>query len=125
VGGTLGRCWAELGHLVCFGVRDPSDADAKALVSKIKADGRLASVRDAAKDAEVVVLATPSAANAAAIAAAGDLASKILTDVTNPIGPDLAPAVEPAGVIGLGTGSCTAPTIMTRKTRGAVISSST
>jgi 8-hydroxy-5-deazaflavin:NADPH oxidoreductase len=32
------------------------------------------------------VLATPYAANAAAIAAAGDLAGKILIDVTNPIG---------------------------------------
>ncbi|HXX04210.1 MAG TPA: NAD(P)-binding domain-containing protein, partial [Xanthobacteraceae bacterium] len=35
VGGTLGRRWAELGHSVCFGVRDLADADAKALVGKI------------------------------------------------------------------------------------------
>lgn len=86
VGGTLGRRWAELGHAVCFGVRNIDDADAKALVAKIKGDARLASVRDAAKNADVVVLATPYAANAAAIAAAGDLAGKILLDVTNPIG---------------------------------------
>jgi hypothetical protein len=46
----------------------------------------LASVREAAKDADVVVLATPYAANAAALAAAGDLAGKILIDVTSPIG---------------------------------------
>jgi 8-hydroxy-5-deazaflavin:NADPH oxidoreductase len=88
VGGTLGRRWAELGHSVCFGVRDVGDADAKALVGKIKGDVRLASVRDAAKDAEVVVLATPYAANTAAIAAAGDLSGKILIDVTNPISPN-------------------------------------
>ena len=59
VGGTLGRRWAELGHSVCFGVRDLADANAKALVGKIKGDARLASVGDAAKDAEIVVLATP------------------------------------------------------------------
>jgi 8-hydroxy-5-deazaflavin:NADPH oxidoreductase len=93
VGGTLGRRWAELGHAVCFGVRNLADADAKALVGKIKGEARLASVGDAAKDAEVVVLATPYAANAAAIAAAGDLTGKILIDVTNPIGADFTLAV--------------------------------
>lgn len=93
VGGTLGRRWAELGHAVAFGVRDTADADAKALVAKIKGEARLASVRDAAQDAEVVVLATPYAANAAALAAAGDLAGKILIDVTNPIGANFSLAV--------------------------------
>jgi len=86
VGGTLGRRWAEFGHAVCFGARNVEDADAKALVGKIKGEARLASIGDAAKNAEVVVLATPYAANAAAITAAGDLAGKILIDVTNPIG---------------------------------------
>jgi 8-hydroxy-5-deazaflavin:NADPH oxidoreductase len=93
VGGTLGRRWAELGHSVCFGVRDLSDANAKALVGKIKGEARLASVRDAAQGAEIVVLATPYAANAAAIASAGDLAGKILLDVTNPIGANFSLAV--------------------------------
>jgi 8-hydroxy-5-deazaflavin:NADPH oxidoreductase len=95
VGGTLGRRWAELGHSVCFGVPDLSDAGAKALVGQIKGDARLASVRDAAADAEIVVLATPYAANAAAIASAGDLAGKIVIDVTNPIGANFSLAVEP------------------------------
>ena len=93
VGGTLGRRWAELGNSVCFGVRDLSDVDARALVGKIKGDARLANMRDAVKDADVVVLATPYAANAAVIASAGDLASKILIDVTNPIDAKLALAV--------------------------------
>lgn len=93
VGGTLGRRWAELGHSVCFGVRDVADADAKALVGRIKGDARLAGVSDAANDAEVVVLATPYAANPAAIAAAGDLSGKVLIDVTNPIGAGFSLAV--------------------------------
>jgi 8-hydroxy-5-deazaflavin:NADPH oxidoreductase len=93
VGGTLGRRWAELGHRVCFGVRDLKDADANTLVAGIKGEARLATVRDAAADAEVVVLATPYAANAQAIAAAGDLAGKILVDVTNPLTPNLTLAV--------------------------------
>ena len=93
VGGTLGRRWAELGHAVCFGVRDTKDAAANALVSKIKGEARLASVHDAVKGAEVVVLATPYTANAAALASAGDLANKILVDVTNPIGASFSLAV--------------------------------
>lgn len=93
VGGTLGQRWTELGHAVRFGVRNIDDADAKALVAKIKGDVRLASVRDAAKDVEVVALATPYSANPAAIAAAGDLSGKILIDVTNPIGPNFSLAV--------------------------------
>jgi 8-hydroxy-5-deazaflavin:NADPH oxidoreductase len=93
VGGTLGRRWAELGHAVCFGVRDVADRGAKALVGKIKGDAKLASVRNACQDAEVVVLATPNTANAAAVVSAGDLAGKILIDVTNPLTPELTLAV--------------------------------
>jgi 8-hydroxy-5-deazaflavin:NADPH oxidoreductase len=95
VGGTLGRRWAELGHSVCFGVRDLADAGAKTLIGQVKGDAKLASVRDAVKDAEVVVLATPYQANAAAIASAGDLSGKILIDATNPIGENFTLAVGP------------------------------
>ncbi|HEV2550851.1 MAG TPA: NAD(P)-binding domain-containing protein [Stellaceae bacterium] len=93
VGGTLGQRWAELGHSVRFGVRDLADAAANTFVKQIKGEARLASVRDAVTDADVVVLATPYAANAAAIAAAGDLTGKIVIDVTNPVGADFALAV--------------------------------
>jgi predicted dinucleotide-binding enzyme len=93
VGGTLGRRWAELGHAVCFGVQDVAAAEPNALVARITGNARLARVADAVRGAEVVVLATPFAANAAAIAAAGDLAGKILIDVTNPLDADLGLAV--------------------------------
>ena len=103
VGGTLGRRWAELGHSVRFGVRDTTDAAANTLVSQINGDARVAGVRDAAADAEVVVLATPYEANAAAISAAGDLTGKVLIDVTNPITADLSLAVgfDTSGAEGL------------------------
>ena len=93
VGGTLGRRWAEAGHDVAFGARDARDPAAKALLGKITGKARVVSVAEAARGAEVVVLATPFTANAAAIAAAGDLRGKIVIDVTNPIGPNLTLAV--------------------------------
>lgn len=89
VGGTLGRRWAELGHAVTFGAKDPRDAKAKALVARIGHKASVASVPEAAAGAEVVVLATPASANADALASAGDLSGKILIDVTNPLKPDL------------------------------------
>jgi 8-hydroxy-5-deazaflavin:NADPH oxidoreductase len=89
VGGTLGRRFAELGHAVRFGARNPSDAAAKTLVAGIRGDAGVATVARAAADAEIIVLATPYDANADVIAAAGDLKGKIIIDVTNPIAPDL------------------------------------
>jgi len=93
VGGTLGRRWAESGHSVRFGVRDLTDPAANALAKQIKGEARLADVRNACADAEVVVLATPYAANPAVIATAGDLTGKILIDATNPVGTDFSLAV--------------------------------
>jgi len=89
VGGTLGRRWAELGHTVTFGAKDPAEGKARAMVAKIGHRASIASVPEAVGDAEVVVLATPASANADAIASAGDLSEKILIDVTNPLKPDL------------------------------------
>ena len=89
VGATLGQRLAELGHAVTFGAKDPGDAKAKALIGRIGNGAAVRTVAKAAADAEVVVLATPASANADAIAAAGDLAGKILIDVTNPLKPDL------------------------------------
>jgi 8-hydroxy-5-deazaflavin:NADPH oxidoreductase len=89
VGATLGRRWAELGHHVTFGARDPGEAKAKTLVSTIKGKAAVARVAEAVAASEVVVLATPWQASADALASAGDLAGKILVDVTNPLEPDL------------------------------------
>jgi predicted dinucleotide-binding enzyme len=63
------------------------------MAAAIKGDAKLATIADAAKGADVVVLATPYAANKDALAAAGDLSGKILIDVTNPIGPNFSLAV--------------------------------
>jgi predicted dinucleotide-binding enzyme len=87
VGGTLGRRWAAAGHAVVFGARDPGNAKAQA---EAKAAGaRVTSVREAATGAEVVVLAVPWGGYREALAAAGDLAGKVLLDCTNPLTADL------------------------------------
>ncbi len=89
VGGTLGKGWAAKGHEILYGVRSPNDAKAQGVVRATGGSARAASVKDAAAGAEVVVLATPWGGAREALAAAGNLAGKVLIDATNPLKPDL------------------------------------
>src|SRR5262245_44665728 len=79
VGKALAVGWTRAGHAVMFGVRNPNAAPAE------PSSTRYASVAEAAKTAEVVVLATPWPAVRNALAAAGDLTGKVLIDCTNPL----------------------------------------
>lgn len=82
VGQALGKSWAKRGHDVVYGVRNPGDAKYAAL--------KTASVADAARAADAILLATPWPATEAALTAAGDLSGKLVLDATNPLsmGPD-------------------------------------
>jgi len=89
VGGTLGKGWANKGHEVTWGVRDPGDEKIQRLVNDTKGKARVANVAAAVKDTEVAVLTVPYNAAQEAIRSAGDLSGKILLDCTNPVSPDL------------------------------------
>jgi 8-hydroxy-5-deazaflavin:NADPH oxidoreductase len=88
IGGGLARAWRKAGHDVTFGARNPADAELVALCNETGA--RAAAVGDAARGADVVVLAMPFAALDSVIDATGDLAGKIVIDCTNAVarGPD-------------------------------------
>lgn len=81
VGMALGHGWARAGHDVVFGVRNPGGT--AVLV------GRVGTVPDAARGAEVIVVATPWDAAAEALRSAGPLAGKVVVDCTNPLLPGL------------------------------------
>ena len=80
VGSVLGPAFAKAGHDVTYGVRDPSDP-------KYASDDGipLASTKDAAQGAEIVVLAVDWQHTLDALADCGDLAGKILLDCNNPL----------------------------------------
>lgn len=78
VGTALGKGWARAGHRVVFGSRHPASVDC--------AVGQADTIAGAAAQAEVVVLAVPFEAVPDAVAAAGDLAGRIVVDATNAIG---------------------------------------
>ncbi len=81
VGGTLGKRWAEAGHQVAFGSRNPGSEQMRALGA--------VSLQEAVTASEVVLLATPWEAAQEAIEQAGPFAGKILIDATNPLLPRL------------------------------------
>jgi NADPH-dependent F420 reductase len=85
VGGTLGKRWAQAGHEVAFGARDPADARVAALVRESGPGAQAASVPEAARGADVVALAVPWENAQEALAAAGELRGRILIDATNPV----------------------------------------
>lgn len=79
VGRALGAAWLQVGHDVRFGVPDASDAKYADLAP------RVTNPVEAARTAEVIVLATPWPATQGAVRGLGDLAGKILIDCTNPL----------------------------------------
>jgi 8-hydroxy-5-deazaflavin:NADPH oxidoreductase len=89
VGGALGGRWSKLGHEVVFGTRNPGGPDMQQLAAKASGKTSAASLSDAARDCEVLLLATPWPATEQIIAGLGDLSGKILIDATNPLLPDL------------------------------------
>jgi len=96
VGGALGRLWADKGHEIVFGLRDPKDPKVLNLVKSTRSKARAASVQDAASFGEVFVLGTPWSATEAAIKSAGSLAGKTLVDCTNALAPNLSGLVAGA-----------------------------
>ena len=85
VGAALGRGWARTGHAIVYGVLDPADGK-HAKVAAAAGDAHIATVGEAVRDADVVVIAVPWDAVPDAIAACGDLAGRLVIDATNPVG---------------------------------------
>lgn len=85
----MGTRWAQGGHQVVFGSRNPDADDMKQLVAKAGSTARAASLQDTAKAADVLLLATPWPATQAVVEGLGDLGGKPLIDATNPLKADL------------------------------------
>lgn len=84
VGGALGRGWARAGHHIAYGVPDPAQAKYRT-VARAAGDAAVVSVADATQGADVIVLAVPFGTAGDALAAAGNLAGRIVVDATNPL----------------------------------------
>jgi len=84
VGSALGRRFAEQGHTVVYGSRDPAAADVVALLRETGHGALALPPAQAAARSRVVVLAVPWTATEDVVRSLGDLSGKILVDPTNP-----------------------------------------
>ena len=89
VGQALGKGFAALGHDVKIGTRKPEDDKLKLWIRETAGKGSVASPGEAAKFAEIAVLATAWSGTEHAIQLADPkhLAGKVVIDVTNPLKP--------------------------------------
>lgn len=89
VGAPLADQLQRLGHDVVVAARDPGSASVRKVLER-NPRLRVTSPQEAVAGAEVVFLATPWEATAAALeGVAGELEGKILIDCTNPVGPNI------------------------------------
>jgi len=87
LGSALGKIWAEKGHMIMFGSRDPQKA--KKLANSIGSNASGGTYEEAAKFGDVIVLAVPWSGAKESIKTAGDLDSKIIVDSTTTAAPHL------------------------------------
>jgi len=89
VGAPLADHLQNLGHGVTIAARDPNSQSVQAALSR-NASFEVKPPLEAVKSAEIVFLATPFAANEAALSeVSSGLEGKILVDCTNPVGANL------------------------------------
>ncbi len=84
VGSALGQRFAQQGHTVVYGSRDPGHADVADLVRETGHGAIALSPAEAAARSRVVVLAVPWTAVEEVVRGLGDLSDKIIVDPTNP-----------------------------------------
>jgi NADPH-dependent F420 reductase len=84
VGAALGKRFAEQGHTVVYGSRDPGAAEVAALVRETGHGAVALPQAQAAARSRVVVLAVPWRAAEEVVRGLGDLSGKIIVDPTNP-----------------------------------------
>jgi predicted dinucleotide-binding enzyme len=85
VGGALGPEFAAQGHTVVYGSRTPDREDVLELVARTGEGATATSPREAAEQADIVVLAVPGMMVKEITLGLGDLSGKIIIDPTNPL----------------------------------------
>ncbi|MGH9312990.1 MAG: NADPH-dependent F420 reductase [Vicinamibacterales bacterium] len=100
VGRVLGAACVTLGHDVMIGSRDPNQQKVKDWVAKTGPRASSGTFADAARHAEIAIVATrwDGTENALGLAGAGSLAGKVVIDATNPLDfSSMPPALAVAG----------------------------
>ncbi len=85
VAGALGPEFAELGHTIVYGSRNPSREEVSDLVERTGHGASATTPAEAVAGSDVVVLAIPGGVIETVTKSLGDLSGKIIIDPTNPL----------------------------------------
>ena len=85
VGSALGVALARAGHTVVYGSRNPDRDKVRELVARTGSNASAASQLEAARQADIVILAIPPLVVEETTRALGDLDGRIIIDPTNPM----------------------------------------
>jgi predicted dinucleotide-binding enzyme len=85
VGSALGTHFAQVGHTVIYGSRTPDAERVQKLVARTGANASATTQKEAAQQAELIMLAVPWDATEQVIKNIGNLDGKIIMDATNAI----------------------------------------
>jgi NADPH-dependent F420 reductase len=89
VGAALGTRWAQAGHTIAFGSRQPQSEKVLQVVERCGSPARACANREAVSDAEAILLAVPWPVAQNTLAELGDLGGRTLIDCSNPLLADL------------------------------------
>jgi predicted dinucleotide-binding enzyme len=81
VGGALATKWANKGHQIILGVRDTANFKGKELLNN--PNTKAASIQNAVKEAEVILVATPAPMAVEVAQSLGDTTGKVIIDSMN------------------------------------------
>jgi NADPH-dependent F420 reductase len=84
VSSALGQRFAEHGHTIVYGSRNPTAADVRELVATTGRGAVAVTPAEAAARSDIVVLAVPWSAAEDVVRSLGELRGKIIVDPTNP-----------------------------------------
>jgi predicted dinucleotide-binding enzyme len=84
VGGALAQQWIKAGHLVLVGAKFPLSEKNIQLATKIGED-RFTSIKNAVKQCDVILIATPPTSIFEIAEQMGDVSNKVIIDATNSI----------------------------------------
>lgn len=83
VAGALGPQFAEQGHVIIYGSRNPARAEVRELVARTGGRASAMDQAEAAAQADIIVIAVPGAVAVDVVRSLGDLSGKIVLDPTN------------------------------------------
>jgi len=83
MGKAIGTRLSGLGKTVIFGARDPEREDVIALAESCEGEATTASIEQACKQAEIIIMCTPYAAMEDIVPQMGAISRKTIIDVTN------------------------------------------